>query len=107
MSLDPRLEGLIVPSKFYGIAAAGLPTIFVGSSLGEIARTLAHYRCGYIVSPGNGEALAERILELAGNRELRFEMGERARKAFEALWDKKQALVKWEEVLLNVRKTNI
>jgi hypothetical protein len=28
-----------VPSKFYGIAAAGRPTIFVGSQLGEIART--------------------------------------------------------------------
>lgn len=25
VSLDPRLEGFIVPSKFYGIAAAGRP----------------------------------------------------------------------------------
>ena len=25
--LDPALEGLVVPSKFYGIAAAGRPTI--------------------------------------------------------------------------------
>jgi hypothetical protein len=40
-----------VPSKFYGIAAAGRPTIFVGSPFGEIARTLAHYRCGYTVPP--------------------------------------------------------
>ena len=28
VSLNPKLEGLIVPSKFYGIAAAGRPTIF-------------------------------------------------------------------------------
>jgi glycosyltransferase involved in cell wall biosynthesis len=105
VSLDPRLEGLIVPSKFYGIAAAGRPTIFVGSPLGEIARTLAHYRCGYTVSPGDGEALADRILELATNRELCSEMGARAREAFEAHWDKNQALAKWEEVLLSVRKT--
>ena len=54
-----------MPSKFYGIAAAGRPTIFIGSPLGEIARTLAHYRCGYTVRPGDGEALADRILELA------------------------------------------
>ena len=59
-----------MPSKFYGIAAAGRPTIFVGSPLGEIARTLAHYRCGYTVAPGDGEALADRILELASNRVL-------------------------------------
>jgi glycosyltransferase involved in cell wall biosynthesis len=103
VSLDPKLEGLIVPSKFYGIAAAGRPTIFVGSPLGEIAHTLAHYRCGYTVSPGDGEALVDRILELASNRELCCEMGARAREAFEAHWDKKQAIAKWEEVLLAAR----
>jgi colanic acid biosynthesis glycosyl transferase WcaI len=27
LSLRPALEGLIVPSKFYGIAAAGRPTL--------------------------------------------------------------------------------
>ena len=37
VSLDPALEGLIVPSKFYGIAAAGRPTIFIGAEHGEIA----------------------------------------------------------------------
>jgi glycosyltransferase involved in cell wall biosynthesis len=100
VSLDPRLEGLIVPSKFYGIAAAGRPTLFVGSPLGEIARMLAHYRCGFAVTPGDGEALADRILELAGNRQLCAEMGMRAREACEAHWDRKQALAKWEEVLL-------
>jgi glycosyltransferase involved in cell wall biosynthesis len=105
VSLVPRLEGLIVPSKFYGIAAAGRPTIFIGSPLGEIARTLAHYRCGYTVSPGDGEALADRIVELASNRELCSELGARARAAFAAHWDKNQALAKWEELLLNVRNT--
>ena len=31
VSLNPKLEGLIVPSKFYGIAAAGRATIFIGA----------------------------------------------------------------------------
>ena len=100
VSLDPRLEGLIVPSKFYGIAAAGRPTIFVGSPLGEIARTIAHYHCGYTVSPGDGGALVDRILELASNSDLCSEMGARAREAFETHWDKKQALARWEEVIV-------
>ena len=80
VSLDPRLEGLIVPSKFFGIAAAGRPTIFVGSPIGEIARTIAHHGCGYTVSPGDGQALVGRILELSSNRKLCAEMGERARR---------------------------
>jgi glycosyltransferase involved in cell wall biosynthesis len=104
VSLDPSLEGLIVPSKFYGIAAASRPTIFIGSPLGEIAHTLAHYRCGYTISPGDGEALVDRIVELASNRALCAEMGTRAREAFEAHWDKRQALAKWEAVLLAAQK---
>lgn len=103
VSLDPRLEGLIVPSKFYGIAAAGRPTIFIGSPLGEIARLLAHYRCGYTVPPGDGEALVDRILELASNPVLRLEMGALARQAFEAHWEKGQALATWEAVLVAAR----
>src|SRR5262249_23188636 len=42
ISLRPELEGLIVPSKFYGILAAGRASIFIGDPNSEIARTLAH-----------------------------------------------------------------
>ena len=57
VSLDPALEGLIVPSKFYGIAAAGRPTIFIGAEHGEIARLLEENGCGFTVPSGDGEAL--------------------------------------------------
>ena len=40
VSLRPELEGLIVPSKFYGITAVGRPTLFIGDRDGEIARLL-------------------------------------------------------------------
>ena len=66
VSLDPALEGLIVPSKFYGIAAAGRPTIFIGAKDGEIARLLEANRCGFTVPSDHGEALANKIVELAG-----------------------------------------
>ena len=49
VSLRPELEGLIVPSKFYGIAAAGRPTIFIGDLDGEIARLISKYECGLTV----------------------------------------------------------
>jgi colanic acid biosynthesis glycosyl transferase WcaI len=38
LSLKPAVEGLIVPSKFYAIAAAGRPIIAICSKDGEIAR---------------------------------------------------------------------
>ena len=75
VSLDPALEGLIVPSKFYGIAAAGRPTIFIGAKDGEIGRMLKENGCGFTVAPGDGEALTERILALAGDRDLCASLG--------------------------------
>ena len=99
VSLDPALEGLIVPSKFYGIAAAGRPTIFIGAEHGEIGRMLKENDCGFTVAPGDGEALTERILALAGDRDLCAALGTRARVAFERQWDKEQALAKWEALL--------
>jgi len=99
VSLNPALEGLIVPSKFYGIAAAGRPTIFIGAKDGEIARLLDEFQCGFTVPPGDGEALVSKILELATDQQLCATLGARARLAFERQWNKSQALTKWEALL--------
>ena len=99
MSLNPKLEGLIVPSKFYGIAAAGRPTLFIGAPDGEIARLVEEFGCGFTVAPGDGKGLADRILQLAQDPQLCATLGARARAAFEEHWDKSHAVEKWEEVL--------
>ena len=102
VSLRPELEGLIVPSKFYGVAAAGRPTVFIGDEDGEIARLIAQHKCGQTVAAGDGEALARTILDLAGNPDLCRWMGQRARRAFEAELDKPLALARWERLLREV-----
>jgi glycosyltransferase involved in cell wall biosynthesis len=99
VSLNPKLEGLIVPSKFYGIAAAGRPTLFIGAADGEIARLLDGTACGFTVAPSDGQALMDRILQLAGDPELCARLGVRARATFEERWDKRSAVEQWEEVL--------
>ena len=91
-----------MPSKFHGIAAAGRPTIFIGAQHGEIGRILEENGCGFTVTPGNGEALMERILALAGDRDLCASLGTRARLAFERQWDKERAIAKWEALLRSV-----
>jgi colanic acid biosynthesis glycosyl transferase WcaI len=99
VSLKPELEGLIVPSKFYGIAAAGRPTIFIGDRDGEIARLIARHDCGRTVAMGDGAALTQTILELAGDLANCRRMGERARRAFEAEFSKSIAVTKWRSLL--------
>jgi len=102
VSLRPELEGLIVPSKFYGIAAAGRPAIFIGDGDGEIAQLLAQHGCGRAIAQGDGMGLAQVILELAANPTLCQQMGVRARQAFEREFDKPLGVARWERVLLNV-----
>jgi glycosyltransferase involved in cell wall biosynthesis len=97
--LRAELEGLIVPSKFYGIAAAGRPTVFIGSCDGEIARILTESRCGVSVPPDDGEALAKQLLALASDPDALRTMGRSARELFEQRFDQPLSLAAWREVL--------
>lgn len=97
--LNPELEGLIVPSKIYAIAAAGRPAIFIGDPSGEVANVLKDVGFGFTVEPNNVTELTGRIIELARSPQLCRTMGERARAAFEQRWDKTIAVRTWEQLL--------
>lgn len=97
--LRPGFEGLVHPSKLYGIMAAGRPTIFVGLVTGETARILDESGAGLAVASGDGAALAAAILRLKGDFTGRIAMGERARRAFEARYDMPVALGHWRTLI--------
>ncbi len=99
VSLLPELEGFIVPSKFYAIAAVGRPVLFVGDKDGEIPRLLGTYECGFTVSLENSGDLAKRIFQLYGDRQLTANLGRRARTLFESQFSSREALPKWRDVL--------
>ena len=102
VTLLPAFEGLVVPSKFYSIAAAGRATIFIGDPHGEIARAIAAHGCGVSVAAGDAAGLAAAIRNLRASPEKLRAMGERARAAFEREWDRPVALARWREVIAAV-----
>ena len=104
VSLRPELEGLVVPSKYYGIAAAGRPAIFIGAAEGEIGRALACSEAGLTVPQGDAAALAGAIMTLAKHPERRRHMGANARLAFERAFDKRRAVERWQTALRNVAR---
>jgi len=57
-SQRPQADGLVVPSKLYGILESGRPLTFVGSPRGEVAALIAQHGFGVRVEPGDAEALA-------------------------------------------------
>jgi glycosyltransferase involved in cell wall biosynthesis len=99
LSLKPALEGLIVPSKFYGIAAAGRPTIAITASDGEIANLVRNHNCGRVIEPGENEKLAATILELSRTPEQLAAMGRNARAMLDAQFSRRAAFRRWSAVL--------
>src|SRR4029077_16239164 len=102
VSLRPTLEGLIVPSKFYGIAAAGRPVIHVGDPDGEIPRILERERCGWSYCIGEVGPLVQRIRELFQRRHEVLEAGLCARRAFDRQYARAHALKSWRRLLDSV-----
>lgn len=99
VTLQPSLEGLIVPSKFYGIAAAGRPTLFVGDPDGEIPRLLRRFDCGYAVATGNSSDLVARIRELMQNPVRAQALGANAHTAMERHFTRDRAVEQWVALL--------
>jgi glycosyltransferase involved in cell wall biosynthesis len=107
LSLRPELEGLIVPSKFYGIAAAGKPLIAVGALDGEIARIIGEHQCGAAVASGDAAGFARIILQLAADTDsgqgidegIGERMGERARALIDRRFARRLSFARWADLL--------
>jgi glycosyltransferase involved in cell wall biosynthesis len=98
ISLIPALEGLIVPSKFYGVLAAGRPSLFVGDADGELARVIRRHRVGRSVEIGDSAGLVAAIRDYSHGESAR-EDGARARELLLARYERSIALAEWERML--------
>jgi glycosyltransferase involved in cell wall biosynthesis len=99
VSLEPRLEGLIVPSKLYGILAVGRPLIFIGARNGEIGQIINNYRCGITISPGDWQTLAIQIEKLADNRQNLKGLSDNARELFNLEFSDGKSILRWQQAL--------
>ncbi|MBU6299543.1 MAG: glycosyltransferase family 4 protein [Alphaproteobacteria bacterium] len=103
LSLQSGLDGLVLPSKFYGIAAAGRPIIVVGSPDGELAKLVVEWDSGFHIELGQSEDFARTIVSLAGDRQLSRRMGLNARRMLEKRFTKERALERWYGVLRTIQ----
>ena len=73
------LEGVVVPSKLYGILAAGRPVLAVADAKSDAARIVIESGSGIVADPDDPAGVAAAIRELRDNAPRLAEMGRRAR----------------------------
>ena len=83
VTLEPGMEGLCVPSKFYSILASGRATIAAVSPRSEVARVIDEAQCGVHLSQGDTELLVTVLTHLASCPAEVERMGHNARRVLE------------------------
>jgi glycosyltransferase involved in cell wall biosynthesis len=94
--------GCMVPSKVYGILAAGRPFVAIMEERAEIARLAADHGVGFIAPPGDGAQLAAIISRAVSDTMELKTMGARARRLAERDFSRTAITAKFESVLESV-----
>lgn len=97
----PETLGSVVPSKIYGIMAAGRPILYIGPEDGTPAHHIRNFRCGWHLQPGDADGLIDLLHLLLNNRHLVHDAGARARAAFERHFDRPIALAHLRKLILD------
>lgn len=101
VSMREQLCGLVVPSKVYGVLAAGRSCIFLGPEKSEVAQMIFERNCGWTISnscpPGK---LAELINSLAKQSNSLSDIGQRAAES-QVPNNAKTATARFVEVMKN------
>jgi colanic acid biosynthesis glycosyl transferase WcaI len=93
------LSGYVVPSRLYGIMAAGRPVVVAADAESETAQVVEHVGCGVVVPPSRPELVAEVIRDAYEGRFDLDEMGARGRAYVTEEADTDVALGRYRELL--------
>jgi len=99
VSLRAGFEGLVVPSKTYGIFAVGRPVIYQGDPRGEIATLINEEDVGRVVPLDNPGELEETILTYAEDPLPAHDQGIKARRLAGTNYHSRLACEKYSQVL--------
>lgn len=102
VTLRDEMKGLCVPSKIYGILAAGRPVIFIGPEDSEVADVLREAGCGVVVAPGDVQGGVQALLSYYRDRSLLEAHGHAARTYFERRCDRSLATQRFRQVLHDI-----
>jgi len=98
--------GAVVPSKVYGIMAAGRPVLFIGPAAATPARIIRRFDCGWHIHPGDATGLVALLQHLNANRKLVYQAGHRAHQAFLEHYDRPIGVARIAAVVAQASRAN-
>ena len=105
VTLEKGFEGMVVPSKIYGILASGRLAIAVVGGDSEIVEIIREGKCGRVIKIGDYQALVDSIMDYYKDRKKCRADGLSGRRYFEEKFDRKIATRKYIRVIKNVLKS--
>ena len=99
VTLLPGWEGLLLPSKFFSVLAAGKPAVWIGPRASECGQILREVGCGYELAPGDAAGLVRVVREIIADRASAECMGQRGRAAYEARYSLVRCCEQWRQLL--------
>jgi len=103
IGIYPENEGVIMPSKLYGLLAVGKPIICVSDPNSEVVEILNQARAGVHSSIDNPTELAQKIVLLIDDQDKAQEMEKNGRRYFLEYFERKKITKQWKKVLEAVR----
>lgn len=104
ISLVPALEGLVVPSKFYGIIASGRPVLYIGDRTGDIASIVIANDCGAAYEIGDVDGVVDYLRALAADLGRANRAGRRARKMYDERFSREVPRRGWSRLLAELNQ---
>jgi glycosyltransferase involved in cell wall biosynthesis len=99
VSLKAGMEDLVLPSKLYGVLAAGRPVAFIGDKEGDMAKLVAAEGIGFAIEHGDGAGLAEKIIGVCRDVALQNRLQVRSRQVFERSYSRSIGANSWKQCL--------
>jgi colanic acid biosynthesis glycosyl transferase WcaI len=102
LTVHPAALAYLMPSKLYGILAAGRAVVAAVPADTELADEIENHRVGFVVPPGDASAVATAICNAIENRDELAACGERARKRAEDVYDRRIVTARFADLLTRV-----
>jgi colanic acid biosynthesis glycosyl transferase WcaI len=101
LGLGRGLSGYVVPSRLYGILAAGRPILAAVDAESETAAVVQSVGCGVVVPPSRPELVAAALRDLYDGRQDLEAMGSRGREYVVTAADRSVAIDRYRKLLLD------